>query len=210
MKTNRGYSLVELVITVGIMGMLSAVAVPNYQAYRTNSLQKEGISLLSTLYANMQLSKAQLSFYPVDFVGAGFRPEGEIPYRVHLSKEAAVTSYPDNWYCDANCFHTGRSCTVRRPDGVPANCINGPQVGTTPYRVWIEGATAVETYTVPTSPSAATFDPVGQTTAGPTCDPFVAPDEFTLCAFGNLGGGKDFSFLRMTNEKALTVIRDGR
>jgi type IV pilus assembly protein PilE len=46
MKTKRGFSLIELMISVAIVGILAAVAVPSYSAYVSKSRRVEAQGLL--------------------------------------------------------------------------------------------------------------------------------------------------------------------
>ncbi|KPL27039.1 MAG: hypothetical protein AMJ72_11115 [Acidithiobacillales bacterium SM1_46] len=50
MKTlQRGFTLIELMIVVAIIGILAAIAVPAYQDYTIKSRVSEGTSLVSAL-----------------------------------------------------------------------------------------------------------------------------------------------------------------
>ncbi|HEY5665930.1 MAG TPA: prepilin-type N-terminal cleavage/methylation domain-containing protein, partial [Gammaproteobacteria bacterium] len=48
-KTKRGFTLVELMITVGLIGVLSAIAVPNFIAYQARSRRSEAYANLASL-----------------------------------------------------------------------------------------------------------------------------------------------------------------
>ena len=48
-KTNKGFTLIELMIVVAIIGILAAVALPTYQDYTTRAKVTEGLSLANTL-----------------------------------------------------------------------------------------------------------------------------------------------------------------
>ena len=48
-KTNKGFTLIELMIVVAIVGILAAVALPAYQDYTTRAKVTEGLSLANTL-----------------------------------------------------------------------------------------------------------------------------------------------------------------
>ena len=46
-SSNRGFSLIELLVVIGIIGILAAVAIPSYNSYKADAVEK-------TLHASMQ------------------------------------------------------------------------------------------------------------------------------------------------------------
>lgn len=48
MKNQRGFTLLELMIVVSIIGILSAIAIPSYQDYLKRMHVLEGVSLMSS------------------------------------------------------------------------------------------------------------------------------------------------------------------
>ncbi len=55
MNNIKGFSLVELMVAVGIVGVMSSVAVPKYQKYKVNATRAEAQSTLSSMYTLQQL-----------------------------------------------------------------------------------------------------------------------------------------------------------
>ena len=55
MNNIKGFSLVELMVAVGIVGVMSSVAVPKYQKYKVNASRAEAQSSLSSMYTLQQL-----------------------------------------------------------------------------------------------------------------------------------------------------------
>jgi len=63
MTSTRGFTLIELMITVAIVGILAAIAYPSYQSYILRSHRSEGMALLSEAAARMERYYAQNSTY---------------------------------------------------------------------------------------------------------------------------------------------------
>ena len=70
MKKEGGFSLVELMVAVGIIGTMSTVAVPRYQKFSANAAQSEAQTSLSSIYTLQQLFFTEHDKYVTGF-GAG-------------------------------------------------------------------------------------------------------------------------------------------
>ena len=52
-KVQKGFTLIELMIVVAIIGILAAVAIPAYQDYTIRARVTEGLNLASTAKLNV-------------------------------------------------------------------------------------------------------------------------------------------------------------
>jgi type IV pilus assembly protein PilA len=54
LKNNQGFTLIELMVVVAIIGILSAIAVPNYQKFQGRARQSEAKTELAGIYTTEQ------------------------------------------------------------------------------------------------------------------------------------------------------------
>jgi type IV pilus assembly protein PilA len=72
MKTlQKGFTLIELMIVVAIIGILAAIAIPAYQDYTIRSQVSEGLTLASDIKAGVAEYMAQTGDWPETLVEAG-------------------------------------------------------------------------------------------------------------------------------------------
>lgn len=89
-KNETGFSLIELMIVVVIIGILSTVAVPQYQNFQKKAKQGEAKANLGGLYTTMKTFQAEWNQYYGDFGALGFDMSGTLNYNVGFNSGAAV------------------------------------------------------------------------------------------------------------------------
>lgn len=76
-----GFSMIELMIVVAIIGILAAVAIPNYQSFIRKSKQAEVKTNLSQFFTASKAFHGEWGFYIGAFEHIGYEPEGDLLYR---------------------------------------------------------------------------------------------------------------------------------
>jgi type IV pilus assembly protein PilA len=67
----KGFTLIELMIVVAIIGILAAIAIPAYQDYTIRAQVTEGLNLAGAVKASVAETFAQTGTWPVANVNAG-------------------------------------------------------------------------------------------------------------------------------------------
>jgi type IV pilus assembly protein PilA len=70
LRNRKGFTLIELLIVVAIIGILAAIAIPQFAAYRQKAYNSASNSDLKNLKTGMEAYMADNQEYPVDIIYA--------------------------------------------------------------------------------------------------------------------------------------------
>jgi type IV pilus assembly protein PilA len=116
MKTlQKGFTLIELMIVVAIIGILAAIAIPAYQDYTIRSQVSEGLTLASDIKAGIAEYLAQTGSWPANLTEVGLGSAATNKESRYVSQIDVVTGTIQITYGrDANAkINTATSATDR-------------------------------------------------------------------------------------------------
>ena len=90
LKNNQGFSLVELMVVVAIIGILSSIAIPSINKYMAKARQSEAKSNLASIYTANKAFFAEYNVYDTRFNVIGYRPEGQLRYNIGWATPATT------------------------------------------------------------------------------------------------------------------------
>lgn len=90
MKSEKGFSLIELMIVVAIIGILATMAVPNFSRMQARAKQSEAKANLSAIYTAEKAFYAEWSTYYSSMADIGYVPEGKMNYGVATASGASA------------------------------------------------------------------------------------------------------------------------
>ncbi len=79
MKKQQGFTLIELMIVVAIIGILAAIAIPAYQDYTIRAQVSEGLNLAGGAKAAVAEYTMDRGSFPDDNPIAGLSPKKRFP-----------------------------------------------------------------------------------------------------------------------------------
>lgn len=158
-----GFTLIELMIVVGIVGILVAIAAPNFAKYQSKARQSEAKIALAAIYTGEQSLYSEYSAYLSSFDAVGYSPEGNRRF------------YSVGWNADNTATISGGSFTGST--AIPSWLRSNYPVGWTTCSTHASGLPAPLTGT---DPQAFTVGARGQIRDQTDCDYWTITQEKVL------------------------------
>ena len=95
----KGFTLIELMIVVAIIGILAAIAIPNFIKFQAKGKQAEANSQLKAIFSAQKANFPINQGYWSDIGGIGFSPERGNRYIYDLGATAATIAAGTNAHC---------------------------------------------------------------------------------------------------------------
>ena len=116
MRKQQGFTLIELMIVVAIIGILAAIAIPAYQDYTIRAQVSEGLNLTGACKAAVTEYYQDQGDWPVDNDTAGLEAAGSITGKYTVSVTVNAGSCEAEYGNEANSNIGGAVLTMAPTD----------------------------------------------------------------------------------------------
>ena len=145
-KVQQGFTLIELMIVVAIIGILAAIAIPAYSDYTIRAQVSEGLNLSAAAKAATTEFFQDRGTWPADNAGAGIADPGEIQGNYVSQVEVLSTgvirmTYSNTGAQTANASINGAQLLlspVTNVGSIDWNCVGGNTLDVNPQ--WLPAA----------------------------------------------------------------------
>jgi|TARA_Y100000294_G_scaffold123262_1_gene114606 type IV pilus assembly protein PilA len=109
----KGFTLIELMIVVAIIGILAAIAIPNFMRYQAKAKQSEAKANLGAIYTSQVTYQAENDAYSAALANLDWAAAGTTRYTYTLVAATPQTAFTadatsdldsdatvDHWYID--------------------------------------------------------------------------------------------------------------
>ena len=201
LREQSGFTLVELMIVVAIIGVLSAVAVPNFKKYQAKAKSSEAKVQLAAAYTAEQAFYGDFGMYHTCLAYMGYEPVNEYESRYYAIGFQAGVDYDDRTYADA--VNSGMNTAACPDSDVAPEATNTPVAGAATFyaRKGMGGISVT---------SSTLFDAAVSTSIG---NQAASTQTFVIGAVGVISAdkttGSTVSSLTMNQDKVLVNVQTG-
>lgn len=206
LKRQDGFTLVELMVVVAIIGLLSAVAIPNFKKYQAKSKMSEAKLQLSAIYTAETAFFSDFNMYAMCLRYMGFDPFAERNSRYY------GVGFPDNAAAARNAAaHTSAVNSGMQSADCPAAATAVEAAdATTPSVTYFPafkgvGGAMISTMAIGAAAGAST---IGDQSSAPAMIFTAVANGIISGDFANTGG-TDSSALSINEVKVITTVRQG-
>jgi type IV pilus assembly protein PilA len=93
LKNEKGFTLIELMIVVAIIGILAAIAIPNFMSYQCKAKQSEAKSALGQIRVMQEAYRAEHDTYGSNLTSIGFSMPGDAKYSYSISGTPSSSAF---------------------------------------------------------------------------------------------------------------------
>jgi type IV pilus assembly protein PilA len=101
MKNKKGFTLIELMIVVAIIGILAAIAIPDFLKFQARAKQSEAKTNLGAIFTSQTAYFGEYNTYagnagdPGCFEDIGWSPEGNTIYAYYCGGDSIIPTKPN-------------------------------------------------------------------------------------------------------------------
>jgi len=124
-KLQQGFTLIELMIVVAIIGILAAVAIPSYQDYTARAQVTEAVSLTSAFKTGLAEFYADSGSYPANLTAIGTTTSGKYVASMVVASSGGAVSVTATMGTGTNPGVSGSTLILWSNDSLQWNCNEG-------------------------------------------------------------------------------------